>query len=237
MQQASEKAGELKDLTREKVRDFAHQARSEANAFLQRFKDQGEDVLQRQKDVASGSINSFAVALQGAADKLHDEGNHNIAGYAEDLSRYVERASGYLRDRDLRGMIDDCTTFIRRRPGLFFGGMFVAGLAAARFLKASRRREQEISGYGYDRGEDWAGTGGQGFQSGVPTAQQGMVNPVTDTSGRQTQGDISGSADDAFGMAGASPTPASPGISSAGGASQFGSSPAGQAGFESSGGR
>lgn len=179
VQKVSEKAGELKDRTRETVRTFADQARNQAGALFDRIRDQGGDALAQRKDAAADGINDLALALQGAADKLHDEGKHGIAAYAEDFSKSIERVSQYIRDRDLNAVLDDASSFIRRRPALFFGGMFVAGLAAARFLKASRRAREFEYPYDTARSSDDASA-----MAGIsPTPASPGVSPAPGVSG------------------------------------------------------
>ena len=58
-------------------------------------------------------------------------------GAADHLSRLVEG----LRRQDIGRMASDLERFARRRPGVFVGAAFLAGLAAARFLKSSAETE------------------------------------------------------------------------------------------------
>jgi hypothetical protein len=199
MEQLGEKAGEVHDRAREKIQDVTERARKEAGAMFQRVKSQGENVFSQGKDRAAEGISRFAVAVLEAADRLRQEGDHNIAGYAEDLSNQLDRAARYLHEHDVRGMMNDLGNTVRRRPGLFFAGMLVCGLVAARILKASRA-DRFREGRGFDRESDWTGRESHGQTAGP-------------SSGFQSRGEGSGLPDDAMAMAGASPSPASPGIS------------------------
>jgi hypothetical protein len=55
------------------------------------------------------------------------------------MAKRLDRASTYLRDKNLSEIYYDTERFTRRRPEIVFGMMFAAGLVAARFLKASHR--------------------------------------------------------------------------------------------------
>jgi hypothetical protein len=60
------------------------------------------------------------------------------AGIAERASRGVESIANYVGSTDARSILSDTEQLARRKPTLFYGGAFVLGLAAARFLKSSR---------------------------------------------------------------------------------------------------
>jgi len=76
--------------------------------------------------------------LREAGRKLNEgEQSGDFGRYADRAAEQLERLSSYLKDHDLRGFVRDTETFARRRPDLFLGGTFLAGLALARFLKSS----------------------------------------------------------------------------------------------------
>jgi len=80
----------------------------------------------------------LAEALREAGRKLNEgEQGGDFGRYADRAAGQVERLSTYLRDNDLRGFVRDTENFARRRPEVFLGGALLAGLALARFLKAS----------------------------------------------------------------------------------------------------
>lgn len=60
----------------------------------------------------------------------------------------MERAAGYLRGHSPADFLDDLGSLARRKPEIFFGTMFVAGLASVRFLKASAREGRGSPGNG-----------------------------------------------------------------------------------------
>ncbi|GMU24494.1 MAG: hypothetical protein AMXMBFR13_45680 [Phycisphaerae bacterium] len=133
--------------TREMAHQFKHEARRQAGEAMRRVQEQSQSMLAQQKDMAADHVSDFAAAIWQAAERLHEEGKDNVAGYVEDFGHRIERAADYLHDRDINGMLRDVRDLTRRRPGLFFGGMLLAGLALARFLKSSREELAEEHGF------------------------------------------------------------------------------------------
>lgn len=139
-------AGEAKQLSEDAsaaVRDAASQAQAE-----------GMDFLHRRKDQAAEELSHIEQAVRRASDTLREENDTNLAGYTDAIASTISEVSGWLKRKDLSGIVSDAEHLARRRPELFFGGMFISGLAAARFLKASshhragdgRARSQQRSG-------------------------------------------------------------------------------------------
>ena len=116
-------AGEAKD----QAADLAGQARRGASALM------GE-----QKDRAARKLSHVAGALREVARSLgRDEIGQGVGRYANRAADRMETMSSYVRESDLQTMLQDTRQFARRRPEIFLGGILLAGLLAARFLKAS----------------------------------------------------------------------------------------------------
>lgn len=76
------------------------------------------------------------------------EENETLADYVEAAADLVGQFSRYLREKDFGQMLEHAENAARRRPELLFGGMLIAGLATARFLKSSRKRDdRQISSH------------------------------------------------------------------------------------------
>jgi hypothetical protein len=114
-QQTQEAAGEMVDQARTKVTN-------ELNNVTNR---------------AADGLGTLAQSLRQAGDQLRSQEGDFIAPCANSAADMVERFSGYLRDTQPRDMMVDMESFARRQPGLFLGGAFLIGFAAARFLKSS----------------------------------------------------------------------------------------------------
>jgi hypothetical protein len=70
------------------------------------------------------------------SDSLRDE-DPFTSELAERASRGVEGVAQYVSSTSAQSLIRDTEQLARRQPALFFGGAFLLGLAAGRFIKAS----------------------------------------------------------------------------------------------------
>jgi hypothetical protein len=98
---------------------------------------EGEGFLAGRKNQIAEQFADVGGAIRWAADKLLDSDNPLIGDYAGRAADRVEDVGRYIEQNDLRDMIEDARALARRRPLLFGGGMLLAGLAAARLLKAA----------------------------------------------------------------------------------------------------
>ena len=125
-----QKARQTKDRLMDKGTEAAHQAKDRTRAFAEDRKSQlGE------------RIHGYGSAVHRAAEKLREEQDPNIAHYADMVAERLDQAADYVQSRDPGMILRDVENAARRRPEIFFGGMFLAGLVIARFLKASSQRD------------------------------------------------------------------------------------------------
>lgn len=123
---------------KDQAKGLASEAKDETVKMAGQARDHVQELVERQKDEAADRLGGLAGALREAAHKLQEgEQGGDFGRYADRAAEQVERFSGYLRDNDLRGFMRDTKTFARRRPDVFLGGTFLAGLMLARFLKSS----------------------------------------------------------------------------------------------------
>lgn len=146
------RAGDAAESARQRVREAVSQVKGQASdathAALSQLKQHGQRAVADQKDRTASTLTDIGDALHKASDRLRQEEDNNIASYIDALAGASSRAGSYLRDADVSRLVGDVQGVARRYPGLFFGGMFLAGLAVARFAKASR---PESRGYGDER--------------------------------------------------------------------------------------
>jgi hypothetical protein len=119
------------------VRDKAARQAAEVG---QRIKERGGQFLDEQKRRAAEELGGIGSSVRQAAGQLSDGPLEAVGGYVETAAESLDRVARYLGERDLAGLVEDTDELARRRPAWFLGGMFVAGIALARFLKASQSR-------------------------------------------------------------------------------------------------
>ncbi len=112
-------------------------AGTEVAELVQQVKHEGQDFLSDRKGIVAEQFANVSGVIRRAAEKLRDTDSEFIAGYVDRAADTVEGIGKYIENRDPRDVIEDAGVIARRQPLLFAGGMFLAGLAAARFVKAA----------------------------------------------------------------------------------------------------
>jgi len=111
--------------------------RSTTAGIAGRVREQAAVQLSKQKDRATDGLGSVAQAVRDTTQHLRNHQHETVAEYAEKAARQIERLSEGLRNKDVGELLNDAQDLARRRPALFVGGAFAAGLLGARFLKSS----------------------------------------------------------------------------------------------------
>ena len=151
---ASDVAQYVKDsarAAREKVRETAAEA---SRAIQETVKEEAEQMYEKQKDRVASRVAGAGKAVNQAARALHVIKADGLAKYAERAADRVEDASHYLEEHTLSDVLQDTGDVVRRHQALAVGGMFIAGFALSRFLKASESRRQSGSAQGSSREGD-----------------------------------------------------------------------------------
>lgn len=120
------KAGEVID----QVKDQAAQIKSQVA-------DTATSKLEEQKGQAASGLDNVSQVVRKTGEDLRSQDQDKLAGYIDQAAEQLDRATGYLRNSDMRQIVRDVESFARREPTLFIGGAFALGLLGARFLKSS----------------------------------------------------------------------------------------------------
>jgi hypothetical protein len=115
------KSHEAAEHWKETVVDQANQVRDQARSA---------------KEHTGDRIRGVATQLRNMSDSLRGE-DPLASELAERASRGIEGVAQYVSSASAQSLIRDTEQLARRQPALFFGGAFLLGLAAGRFLKAS----------------------------------------------------------------------------------------------------
>jgi len=126
---------------KEKAAEATDQLKNQGAEVLQQAREQAENLVGNQRDQLLHRLSHCSAASRKAAEQLRTDNDPAMANYADALAAQIDRGTEFLRHGDMRGMIAATEDFARWRPEIFFGGMFIAGLALTRFLKASSRSD------------------------------------------------------------------------------------------------
>jgi hypothetical protein len=131
---------------RTQLREVKNQVVDQTKSSLRQARDRAASSLTESRFQAANQIGGLASAFRRTSEHLRQEDQRRAADFTESLAEQVERASGYLRDRDFGAIRQDLEGLARRQPALVLGVGFAIGLLGARFFKSSERQ----SGGGYD---------------------------------------------------------------------------------------
>ena len=121
---------------KKQARGVASQAREGATRLAGKTREQARGAVEQRKGQAASSLDSLSSVLRDSAGRLRGEPSF-FGDYAESAAERVDQLARYLRESEPERFVRDAEDFARRRPEVFMGGMLVAGLLLARFLKSS----------------------------------------------------------------------------------------------------
>ena len=130
----------LKDTARKQGGAVVEEIKTLAQSAVKEVQETGGDFVHEQKENLAQKVAKYGEALHAASERLRSEEGNLLANPAQKAADQLQSISSYLHEKEPADFLEDLETFTRRRPEVVFGGLFVAGLAAARFFKASRRR-------------------------------------------------------------------------------------------------
>jgi len=131
---------------KEAAHEVAKEAKRQVGDIARKVRDSGEQVLDEQKNRVAKLCGDVCVAMQQAGDTLEEKGDHLLASYAHAIADRSDTACHYIEQHSGRDLFRQVQDFASRRPEVFLGAMFLAGLAAARFFKASGQEPWEAAG-------------------------------------------------------------------------------------------
>jgi hypothetical protein len=155
----------------EKSQEAAEQLKDAVVDQANLVRDKAESAKQHTTD----RIRGVATQLQNASDSLRAD-DPLAANLAERASRGAEDIARYVSSASVQSVVRDTERLARRQPALFFGGAFLLGLAAGRFLRSSPPNDDGATpalGYGDKAGGPLVTR--QDRSSGFfPTAERGL---------------------------------------------------------------
>jgi hypothetical protein len=144
--QAAEMAGRVVNGTREVKEQVMQKASELSRAVADGVREEAEKFFDEQKGKLGTKVDRVGKAINQAAHALRAVKADPLAEGVDAAAERFKQASSYLEERSLGDLLSDAEDIARRHPALMLGGLFVTGLVAARFVKASASREESGSG-------------------------------------------------------------------------------------------
>jgi hypothetical protein len=129
-------SGSVVDQTRDRAHELADKAQNKPTQKLGAGMSKG-------RNRAADTLGAVAQSLLYSSQQLRDQDRSTVGGIVEKAANRVEDWADYVQQTDARQMADRVENFARREPAIFLGGAFALGLLGARFLKSSRRGDQD----------------------------------------------------------------------------------------------
>jgi hypothetical protein len=113
------------------------EAQGIGDELRQLVRDKAYEQIGSQKERATGTLGAVAGAVRNATEGLRESGQTGLAGYVNRAADEIDRWTTRLREQDLDDAVREVQQFARRKPAIFLGVAFGAGVLAARFFKSS----------------------------------------------------------------------------------------------------
>jgi hypothetical protein len=119
------------------VQQVAGQAQEKAQEAGAKAQDMLREQVGQRSTQAGEKVSGTAGDLRSVGEELRNQGKETPARLADQAAERTEQLGSYLSESDADRLLSDLEEFGRRRPWAALAGGLVAGMAAARFLKAS----------------------------------------------------------------------------------------------------
>jgi hypothetical protein len=168
-----------------KVQDAASAAQEKASELRQQGSMRMRDQLDQRSTQTGTQVRAMAHALRHSGSELSNQGNADAARVTGQAADHIERLGSYLESKSGDELMRDVEAFARKRPWMLAALGMLAGVATARFMKASSER----------RFGDYRRTSQQQWQSNQPPADARVrtYGEGEGTSGRNAEPASSGS--------------------------------------------
>ena len=191
MTQAIDQQGQqegLKDQAAANVQGAASAAQEKASELREQGSVRLRDQFDQRSNQAGTQVRSLAEALRRSGDELRNEGNGSAAQLTGQAAGRIEQLGTYLEQKRGDELIRDIETFARRRPWMLAGIGMLAGVAAARFMKASS--EQRYDSYRATSRQQWPTRPDDGYGQPQESPRSGLTGDSV-TTGTGTRGGFS----------------------------------------------
>jgi hypothetical protein len=124
-------------MAQEMMQEAAGQAQEKAQEAAGKARGMVREQVDQRSTKAGEQVSGTAEDLRSVGEELRKQGKETPAKLADQAAERTEQVGSYLSEADGDKLLADLEDFGRRRPWAVLAGGLVAGMAAARFLKAS----------------------------------------------------------------------------------------------------
>ncbi len=117
------------------VEGLADEAAERGRGLLDAARLQAQDYVERRKNDAAQSVHEFARTLRTSTKEFDDK--PNVKAFFDSAADGLEQLGSSIETRSFSDFYNEAESFARRAPVAVAVGTFVAGLLAARLIKAS----------------------------------------------------------------------------------------------------
>ncbi|EMI17495.1 hypothetical protein RMSM_05588 [Rhodopirellula maiorica SM1] len=152
VESAKQQATQTQEEVKQQAAEVASAAKQKAYEATAAAKESGRKYAHEKKTRLADELGIFSGAIRKASSKLHEEQHDSLASYIDAAAEQLDHVRESLQSKEVGDLMSDVQDFTRRRPEVVYGGLFVAGLAAMRFLKASKpERQRQINAADLER--------------------------------------------------------------------------------------
>jgi hypothetical protein len=135
-QQQIARAAESANKAAARLGEGAEHATSVAIEKVRQVRDEAQSGIEQQRAEVADRIRRLGGVLRAGSESLRADDPLAQQLFASAGDR-IDQVAEYLGSVTPRELANDITSLARSRPGLFFGGSFILGLALGRFVKSS----------------------------------------------------------------------------------------------------
>jgi hypothetical protein len=146
-QAASDTAQDVKATARDDAANVARQARSEASRLMDQAKQEAQRQAEDRGRQAAQRLRTFSDQLTALSEGRTEQAGP-LVGYAERARTQMQTWADRIEQRGPQAIVEDVSSFARRRPGMFLVAAAGAGFAIGRLVRAER--EAQPSGMRYN---------------------------------------------------------------------------------------
>jgi F0F1-type ATP synthase membrane subunit b/b' len=192
---AKSAAQEIAGTAQEQATQAIDQVVSQTVDTVSQVKEQAGSVFMDQRDRAVAGLSSLADALREASRTLANQADGNGASatmspFIEDVAHRLSSSADFLREKDVRQILDEAEDLARRQPVMFAGALFAVGVVGARLLKGTM---MSADGQSSSMGVDGMGTGRSTGSTNRPDVGATWSSGAMSETGSRATGGTTGS--------------------------------------------